>query len=130
MTQLTILKQNAEETLRILRRKDVQELVRKHPDANWNVHNSSAYKNIPTLVGEIHLGYIDEDIRDLCTLADSDSWCLRHELINKTVRGLKIELVITAWHSYTEDEKDTLRGIGKMQTFHNKPSTYEALVCN
>jgi hypothetical protein len=133
MATYSQIKHDAEETLKILRRPYVQALMRKHPDADWTVQPANSYRG-PCLHGEIHLGYVDaedpsEDIRDCANGADNDSYVIRQELINKTQRGLHITLVLVAWQSYSEDEKATLRAIGKMQTITSQPYTYEAVVC-
>ena len=118
----------------ILKKPAIRRIMSKNPDAEWSVELPPywAPERMPRVYGRINLEYVrdNEDIRDICNGADSDSWTLEKTLIDREVSRVKVQLTLTASQRYTRDEIETLKGLGKLVEQTYTPSSYVSLVCS
>jgi len=112
--------------IKLLNDPAVKKLADLHPDATWT---ASAYSN--AVRGQIHVWADDYDISSLEGVwTDSTSYNFAQSLVDKTYRRdgkeLRVRLSIRAEQRFTDEEKEILRSIGKLQ---KQTSEYETLVC-
>jgi hypothetical protein len=125
--------------------KSVRDLMDKHPDADWDLVTRYDWDTCParqyaSLEGSIYIDLgcssfanvgVDVDIRDMAYEIDVKHWICRKDIFKKTLKnGAQISLTMVVYQNLAEDEKQTLRDLGKLQTISYEPRSYDAVVCS
>lgn len=121
----------AAQEVALLSRTDVQNILIQNPDAGYYFSGLWEYDPNPALILTVIIDAADSDISGIATDADSDGYIYRCS-DDWSIPGLRIERVIEVKQAYTEEERQTLRDIGKLQAPAAPPSWVmrETLVCH
>jgi hypothetical protein len=131
------------EELRVLKTAAVRKTAAKHPDCTVRFTPEGCYTECsgrathPTVefICNIRIYSEDDEVFDLLDItpiadnANSSEIHVSKVQSDQMIRGTRIICLTTVSQKYTEDQRQILRGLGKLQLEHTSPLTYETLVC-
>lgn len=117
--------------LAALRRREVKALIARHPDASVEVYTLYGRRAIVNLI--VRLGRVDDDVplEEVADFVGSEGYTVSKTFTLKEIEKrdggtITVRMIVSANKALTEEEKDLLRGLGKLR---REVQSYDSFTC-